>query len=199
MNKKIIIAIIGESGAGKDTFAWALHDFCEWNMITLSTTRPIRDYEIEDEDYYFIDDNTFKQKILNNEMIVHNCFNNWYYGIEKNRLIDGVNIVVISPGGLRQLQTYANNNDDIIVLAYYLWVHPQVRFERALRRENCPNIAEICRRFLADEEDFKEYHGETCDSVCRFINDDGISSPYMIKRIINDVQNIVSSWAESDK
>ena len=50
MNKKIIIAIIGESGAGKDTFAWALHDFCEWNMVTLSTTRPIRDYEVEDED-----------------------------------------------------------------------------------------------------------------------------------------------------
>ena len=74
-------------------------------MVTLSTTRPIRDYEVEDEDYYFIDEDTFKQKVLNNDMIVHNCFNNWYYGIEKQRLADGVNIVVISPGGLRQLQT----------------------------------------------------------------------------------------------
>ena len=198
MNKKIIIAIIGESGAGKDTFAWALHDFCEWNMVTLSTTRPIRDYEVEDEDYYFIDEDTFKQKVLNNDMIVHNCFNNWYYGIEKHRLTDGVNIVVISPGGLRQLQTYAKNNDDIVVLAYYLWVHPQIRLERALKREGIPDVTEICRRFLADEEDFKEYHGETCDSACRFINDDGISSPYMIKRIINDVQDVVSSWTDSN-
>ena len=198
MNKKIIIAIIGESGAGKDTFAWALHDFCEWNMVTLSTTRPIRDYEVEDEDYYFIDEDTFKQKVLNNDMIVHNCFNNWYYGIEKHLLTDGVNIVVISPGGLRQLQTYAKNNDDIVVLAYYLWVHPQIRLERALKREGIPDVTEICRRFLADEEDFKEYHGETCDSACRFINDDGISSPYMIKRIMNDVQDVVSSWTDSN-
>ena len=198
MNKKIIIAIIGESGAGKDTFAWALHDFCEWNMVTLSTTRPIRDYEVEDEDYYFIDEDTFKKKVLDNDMIVHNYFNNWYYGIEKHRLTNGVNIVVISPGGLRQLQTYAENNDDIVVLAYYLWVHPKVRLERALKREYCPDITEICRRFLADEEDFKEYHGETCDSVCRFIDDDGFNSPYMIKRIINDVQDIVSSWTDSN-
>ena len=63
MNKKIIIAIIGESGAGKDTFAWALHDFCEWNMVTLTTTRPIRDCEIEDEDYYFIDEDTLDTKL----------------------------------------------------------------------------------------------------------------------------------------
>ena len=131
-------------------------------------------------------------------MIVHNCFNNWYYGIEKHRLTDGVNIVVISPGGLRQLQTYAKNNDDIVVLAYYLWVHPRVRLERALKREYCPDITEICRRFLADEEDFKEYREETCDNICRFIDDDGFNSPYMIKRIINDVQDVVSSWTDSN-
>ena len=199
MNKKIIIAIIGESGAGKDTFAWILHDFCEWNMVTLSTTRPIRDYEVEDEDYYFIDEDTFKQKVLNNDMIVHNCFNNWYYGIEKQRLADGVNIVVISPGGLRQLQTYAKNNDDIVVLAYYLWVHPRVRLERALKRECCPDITEICRRFLADEEDFKEYHTVQYDDIWVFRDDEGTGAPYMIKKIMNDVQDIVSSWAELDK
>lgn len=198
MNKKIIIAIIGESGAGKDTFAWALHDFCEWNMVTLSTTRPIRDYEVEDEDYYFIDEDTFKQKVLNNDMIVHNCFNNWYYGIEKQRLADGVNIVVISPGGLRQLQTYAKNNDDIVVLAYYLWVHPRVRLERALKRECCPDITEICRRFLADEEDFKEYHTVQYDDIWAFRDDEGTGAPYMIKKIMNDVQDVVSSWTDSN-
>ena len=34
---------------------------------------------------------------------------------------------------------------------------------RTSTETSCPDITEICRRFLADEEDFKEYHGETCD------------------------------------
>ena len=89
MNKKIIIAIIGESGAGKDTFAWALHDFCEWNMVTLSTTRPIRDYEVEDEDYYFIDDQAELHQIIEFNISILQHFKDR----KKSKILDKIRLI----------------------------------------------------------------------------------------------------------
>jgi guanylate kinase len=46
-----------------------------------------------------------------------------------------------------------------IVLPVYIMVETGIRLERALMRERQqrkPNYVEMCRRFLADEEDFSE-------------------------------------------
>lgn len=204
MNKKIVIAIIGKSGAGKDTFAYALTAVNNWNFITLSTTRPPRDYEVNGNEYYFLNNEDFRQKLIREEILAHKVFNDWHYGIDVNTLVDGVNVVVISPGGLHQLWEYAENHDDVIVLSYYLWVHDRVRIERQLRRECAPDIHEICRRFLADEDDFKPYRldpdelAEKYHGMRRFVDDDGTGHLFMAREIQNDVQQIVSSWTEVD-
>ena len=54
-------------------------------------------------------------------------------------------------------------------------VHDGVRLERALRRERQqrePNYAELCRRFLADEEDFAEEKLRRLGIMRAYQNDD---------------------------
>lgn len=52
---KIIVAICGKSGAGKDTIAKHLIKMNpEWHAIVSCTTRPIRENETNGVDYYFL-------------------------------------------------------------------------------------------------------------------------------------------------
>ena len=56
----------------------------------------------------------------------------------------------------------------------YIEVENGERLERAVRRERKqeqPKYAELCRRFLADEEDFKEENLKNAGIVRRYIND----------------------------
>ena len=57
----------------------------------------------------------------------------------------------------------------------YIEVDDGVRLERALQREKGqkePKYKELCRRFLADEEDFKEENLTRCGIRRRYRNDD---------------------------
>ena len=57
----------------------------------------------------------------------------------------------------------------------YIEVDDGVRLERALEREKGqkePKYKELCRRFLADEEDFKEENLVRCGIDRRYRNDD---------------------------
>ena len=54
MNKIQIIALFGESASGKDTIQkWVTANYENVNSIISCTTRPKRDYEKNQIDYYF--------------------------------------------------------------------------------------------------------------------------------------------------
>ena len=61
-----IIALIGESGSGKDR---TLTEVCaavpSFHKIVGYTTRPIRDNEINGINYYYISKEEFEKKIIN--------------------------------------------------------------------------------------------------------------------------------------
>ena len=57
----------------------------------------------------------------------------------------------------------------------YIEVNDGLRLERALKREQSqdePKYAEMCRRFLADQEDFSEEKIDESGIAIRFENDD---------------------------
>ena len=60
-----IIALIGKSGAGKDTLLKrVLAKHPEYNNLISYTTRPPRSNEVHGRDYYFIDVPTFEEASL---------------------------------------------------------------------------------------------------------------------------------------
>ena len=156
MQKIKVLALFGESGAGKDT----IQHWLEWYLkdtvhgIVSYTTRPQRNYEVEGRDYYFISTNEFFNQIEDNKILEFTRFNNWYYGTSINELKkDKINIGVFNPQGIRSLLTHS---DIIEVLPVWIKANDKQRLLRSLKRENCPNCTEICRRFLADQKDFQK-------------------------------------------
>lgn len=149
-----LIAIIGQSGSGKDTiFQNLLKMNHELHPIIRHTTRPLREGEVEGVNYYFTDKNCFADRLLNNEFLEVACFNNWFYGTCYESLrSDSLNIGVFDPSAIEQLVLHK----DIDLTIFYIKASDKNRLLRTLNREENPNVDEIVRRFLADKKDFQD-------------------------------------------
>ena len=153
MEKIKIIALFGKSGAGKDTIQrWITKNFINTYSIVSHTTRPPRDYEVDGKDYHFITDKEFTKLLIKKKILEFSSFNSWKYGTCIDALDpDGINIGVFNPQGIRNLLKLS---DTLEVLPVWIQADDKTRLMRSLNREKAPNCKEICRRFLADEEDF---------------------------------------------
>lgn len=154
-----IIALMGESGCGKDYIATSLTTLYPnaYHRVVADTTRPKRDYEVDGVDYNFISIEDFAGYVLDGTMLEASCFNdNWYYGTNKLSLNENkINIVILNPIGFERLKE--NNDEDIKIYSIYIKTEPLDRLVACLHRESNPDCHEICRRFLADEEMFKDF------------------------------------------
>ena len=154
MNKIKILALFGESGAGKDTIQqWIVSYLPETKGIVSCTTRPKRDYEIDGKDYHFLTADVFAEKILDGSMLEATCFNNWHYGTSLDELDpEKINIGVFNISGIECLL----EDPRLEVVPVYVYVTGKTRLIRALERERNPNCLEICRRFQTDSTDFED-------------------------------------------
>ena len=90
--KGMLVVLSGPSGSGKDTVLEVLKesDF-SFDKTISATTRDMRDGEKDGVDYYFIDKNTFEERIKNQEFLEYTIYNDNYYGTPKSeveRLVD---------------------------------------------------------------------------------------------------------------
>ena len=88
-----VIAIIGQSGSGKDTVLSRVLENYEnkFNKLIPFTTRPKRPNEVDGENYYFVSSKKEKEAIMISE------YNNWFYGYnKKNFSEDKINIGVFN-------------------------------------------------------------------------------------------------------
>ena len=157
MSKTIIIALFGESGAGKDSLQKEIikQSPSTFSEIISTTTRPPREYEKEGVDYNFISDDQAKEYLENNEYLEHTEFRGWTYGTLKSTLKSNfINIGVFNIEGIEQLINLPQI--DYIILPIHIICSDKERLLRQLNREKAPDCAEICRRFQADQEDFQD-------------------------------------------
>lgn len=171
-----IVALIGEAGAGKDTImqdVLALRP--EFHEIISCTSRPIREGEKEGVNYFYYSEEDFMDKIISGDMLESTAFNGWFYGTGKDSVVeDAINIGVFNPAGIYSLL----NNPNVDLRVVRVWADDKTRMLRQLNREENPNCAEIARRFIADQEDFKalSFDYELVDNVGNYDRQSAIGS-----------------------
>lgn len=160
-----IICLMGKSSTGKDTIFRQLLADEELNLhvIVPYTTRPVRAGEVDGKSYYFVDENGF-QKLKESGRVVeerayHTCHGLWRYFTVDDGNIDLKRQDYLIIGTLEsytKCREYFGGESMIPVL---IELDDGERLQRALDRERSqdePKYEEMCRRFLADSEDFSE-------------------------------------------
>lgn len=113
----MIIALLGASGSGKSTLEKELSTHYGFNKITSYTTRKPREGEVNGKDYWFVDNDTFKE-ILDRDLFAEydEYSQNRLYGTLKSDYLDGDKVVVLTPNGFRQLKNNLQNESVVTVL-----------------------------------------------------------------------------------
>lgn len=162
MNGKLFI-VMGKSATGKDTlYARIRESHPELLPVIPYTTRPIREGEREGEEYHFVDEDAMRGMQSRGEIIESRCYHtvrgDWYYFTADDDQLagDDDHIMITTLEGYEQIRDYFGTE---CVIPIYIEVDDITRIERAVgreKKEEKPCVAEICRRFLADDEDFSE-------------------------------------------
>jgi len=158
-----IFCIMGKSASGKDTIYKVLLEKKELNLSPMVsyTTRPIREGEQAGVEYFFSNEDELEQFTKDNKLIevreYHTVHGIWkYFTVDDGRVhIENKNYILIGTleSYLKLRQYYGKE----VVVPIYIQVDDGLRLSRALARERQqeqPRYAELCRRYLADDEDF---------------------------------------------
>ena len=160
-----IFYLMGKSASGKDTIYQKLLEKRDLDLqrIVLYTTRPIREGEAEGREYYFTDEQ--KLQTLQNEgrLIELRSYDTvhgvWHYFTADEGQIELKSYDYLGIGTLESYQKMKKYFGQNTMVPLYIEVEDGERLSRALTREKMqksPRYAELCRRFLADCEDFSE-------------------------------------------
>lgn len=150
--KPKILAIYGMSAAGKDTFLNHISNNFDVNKILLTTSRPPREKEIDGVDYLF----KKKKDILKSDDFLWPVdYNSWIYAIAKASIKDDkISVGIFNLYWMKKL--FEDNDEHFDLMAIEISASDKDRLMRSLRREKNPDCDEICRRFLADKQDFND-------------------------------------------
>lgn len=159
-----IFYIMGKSASGKDTvFKQLCRRLPELKTITMYTTRPIRDGEQCGVEYFFVDEVFLEQCREKGSLIECRTYDTvlgpWsYFTVNDEQInLDCEDYLVI--GTLESYGKMQKFYGKQALVPLYIYVDDGLRLRRALDREERqrePKYGELCRRFLADEEDFKQ-------------------------------------------
>jgi len=90
-NDGVMIVLSSPSGAGKTTLVKKLSKINNFEISISHTTRQPRSNEIDNKDYYFVNENEFKRLINNQEFLEYaKVFSN-FYGTTRTPVIDRLN------------------------------------------------------------------------------------------------------------
>ncbi len=171
---------MGKSASGKDHIYQSLLEDKDLKLgtVTLYTTRPMREGEVDGREYFFVDDKKASELEMAGKIIELRAYNTqlgiWKYFTVDDGQIDlesGQDYLVI--GTLEAYEMYVKHYGKDQIVPIYIEVDDDIRLIRAIERERKqknPRYDELARRFLADCDDFSEEKLAKNDLSRRFKN-----------------------------
>lgn len=173
-----LFVFMGKSASGKDTlYRLVMEKYRNLHPVIPYTTRPIRAGETEGAEYHFVTEEEMHEMQRRNQIVEYRCYQTvkgpWYYFTAEDGQIDfekGDFALISTLEGYEQIRNFYGGER---VVPLYIEVEDMLRIERSLAREKQqenPCVAEVCRRFLADEEDFSEENLQRLGITVRISN-----------------------------
>lgn len=191
-----IFIVIGKSATGKDTIFKRLLEIPDLKLKSVVgyTTRPIRSGETDGVEYFFVGEDKLHELLKDNKVIEHRAYPTmhgiWNYFTVDDGQIDLNYSDYLLIGTLEAYEQIKNYYGENIVIPIYIEVEDGIRLKRALHRESKqdnPKYAELCRRFLADDEDFSDENLKKLNISKRYQN---VDINICLFQIINDIKAI---------
>lgn len=175
-----IYYVMGKSASGKDTIYNKLYEECpKTNKVILYTTRPMRTDEKDGCEYFFVKNEKIEEFKRSGKLIESRTYSTmcgmWTYATVDDGQINLKRRNYLMMGTLESyvkvVQYFGADN----VVPVYIYIDNGIRLQRALNRENMqenPRYDELCRRFLADEEDFSNAKLKEAGITKFYLNED---------------------------
>lgn len=172
---------MGKSSSGKDTIYEELLSREELGLkpFIMYTTRPIRAKETDGVQYHFVTEETLRRMEKKGQVIELRSYDTiqgvWYYFTADGDGMDMEHQDYLALGTLESYEKVKAYYGEEKVIPVYIETEDGKRLERAIKREKkqeSPNFEEVCRRFLADQQDFSEENIRRAGITKRFDNND---------------------------
>ncbi len=159
-----IFVIMGKSSTGKDTVYRELLENKELKLkkYVSYSTRPMREGEVNGREYHFVTEEEYIEYRKNKEIIEERCYNtimgDWHYFTADDGSFAGDEDILM----IGTLESYGSLRDyfgERRVFPILIDCRDRERLMRAIAREDKrsdPQYKEMCRRFVADSDDFSE-------------------------------------------
>ena len=171
--------VMGKSASGKNSiYKGLVSSYAYLKEIVPYTTRPMRSGEVDGKDYYFITDDDIEEYKRVGKLIEARVYDTvtgkWTYAtIDDGQIgFDKDSITIGTLEAYVKLRDYYGKEN---IVPIYIDLNSKLRLVRAMRREDCqenPDYKELCRRFLADEEDFSDEKLKKAGIEKRYYNKD---------------------------
>lgn len=176
-----MICLMGKSSSGKDTIYKHLMEDPRLSLrpIVPYTTRPIRAGEQNGVEYFFTDEAGFRRLQSAGRIIEERAYRTvhglWRYFTVADEQLDLAAADYCLIGTLEAYRSLRDYYGPDRVLPVLIELDDGERLSRALARERAqqhPRYEEMCRRFLADSQDFSETRIKGAGITKRFCNDE---------------------------
>ena len=183
-NDGVMVILSSPSGAGKTTLVNLLSKENNFDVSISHTTRQPRPNEVQNKDYYFVNDYEFTRLIKNQEFLEYaKVFNN-YYGTTRTPVIDklskGKNVLFdIDWQGADQIKN--KKLDYKLITFFILPPSKEVLFERLSNRD-------MKDKLIADER-MKKFERD----VLHWINYDYVVINDDLKKCFSKIKNLIEA------
>lgn len=194
-----IFYVMGKSSSGKDTiYKRLMEKNPDFRTVVPYTTRPVRDGEKDGVEYFFADEAQLNEMQEAGKVIEVRSYNTrcgvWTYFTADDGQINLEEHDYLMIGTLVSYQALKEYFGAEKIVPLYIQVEDGERLFRALEREQreaVPRYTELCRRFLADEEDFSEEKLQEAGIQRRFENRD-------LEICLNEIKDFIRSERETN-
>lgn len=176
-----IFVLMGKSSSGKDSVFKKLTEKDSGGLRTVvpHTTRPIREGEKDGVEYRFSGEKEYAELKSAGKIIEERSYNTvrglWrYFTVDDGSFEKEGSIIMIGTiDTFLSIRDYFRGRKEVVPI--YIECDDGERLIRAVNREktrSVPDYRELCRRYLADDEDFSEARLKAAGVEIRIRNDD---------------------------